>query len=122
MKYFSNLEFLPATSMDDVELGPQGRRERWTMRAYLMFSLGIVARQLIPYPKVIVEATNLRWSVLVASLLIGLALFPPIMRWLNRKRRRPSFEHLVTAFSVGFFVNLATAGVALATRAARLFT
>jgi hypothetical protein len=44
--------------------------------AYILFSLGIFARQLIPFPKVVMETANLRWSTLAASLVLGLALFP----------------------------------------------
>ena len=108
MRYFSNLEFLP----DEIELGVSKRRRWWTIAGYFIFCLGIFARQLIPYPRVIVDYTNLRWPVLFASFIIGLALFPPLMRRLNKRRRNPGGEHLVTAFSVGFFVDLATAGAA----------
>jgi hypothetical protein len=108
MRYFSNLEFLP----DEVELGASTTRRRWTIAAYVTFCLGIFARQLIPYPQVLVQSDNLRWSALAASFIIGLALFPPVMRWLNTRRRKPSGEHLVTAFSFGFFVDLASAGAA----------
>jgi hypothetical protein len=112
MRYFSNLEFLP----DKIDLGASEIRRRWTLVAYIAFCLGIFARQIIPYPKVIVEATNLRWECLLASFIIGLALFPPVMRWFNSRRRKPSVEHVVTAFSFGFFVDLASAGAAALAR------
>jgi|GraSoiStandDraft_5_1057265.scaffolds.fasta_scaffold115275_2 hypothetical protein len=115
MRYFSNLEFLP----DAVDLGPSAaarNRRRWTVAAYVSFCLGIFARQLIPYPKVVVETANLRWESLLAAFIIGLALFPPIMRWLNRHRRKPGAEHVVSAFGYGFFVDLASAGAAALAR------
>lgn len=112
MRYFTNLEFLP----DEVDLGSSVSRRRWTATAYVAFCLGIFARQLIPYPRVVVESANLRWSCLLASFIIGLALFPPVIRWLNVRRRKPSVEHVVTAFSFGFFVDLASSGVAAVAR------
>lgn len=118
MRYFTNLEFLP----DTVELGASSSRRRWTLGAYVTFCLGIFARQLIPYPKVVVEATNVRWSAFAASFIIGLALFPPVMRWLNGRRRKPSGEHLVTAFSFGFFVDLASAGAAALARVTHIMS
>jgi hypothetical protein len=116
MRYFTNLEFLP----DKVDLGASDLRRVWTWLAYVTFCLGIFARQLIPYPKVVVETTNLRWSSFLASFIIGLALFPPIMRWINKRRRKPSAQQIVSAFSFGFFVDLASAGAAAAARATHL--
>ena len=112
MRYFSNLEFLP----DHIELGASATRRRWTIGAYVAFCLGIFARQLIPYPQVTIASANLRWPALIAAFIIGLALFPPVMRWLNTRRRKPSAEHLITAFSFGFFVDLASAGAAALAR------
>jgi hypothetical protein len=120
MSYFTDLGFLPATSEHDLTLGRSADRRRWTAIAYILFSLGIFARQLIPFPKVVMETANLRWSTLAASLVIGLALFPPVIKWLNRKRPRPSFEHVLSAFSYGFFIDLAAAGAAFAARVAHI--
>jgi len=121
MNYFTNLEFLPEESLDDVQLGRNQQRRRWTAATYVLFSLGIFSRQITAFPKVDVAVANIRWSVLAASFVIGLALFPPVMRWLNRRRKRPSFEHVLTAFSIGFFIDLAAAGSVMAARAAKLF-
>lgn len=121
MNYFTNLEFLPAQSLDEVELGRSNRRQRWTAATYALFCLGIFSRQIIAFPRVEFAMANVRWSVLAASFIIGLALFPPVMRWLNRRRTRPSIEHVLTAFSTGFFIDLAAAGAVMAARAAKLF-
>lgn len=114
MRYLENLEFLP----DDIELGStiQARRRKWTLAAYLVFCCGILGRQVTRFPNVDLNLENMRTGVMAASLIIGLALFPPVMRWLNRKRRKPSWDHIVTAFSVGFFVDLSSSEVI------RLFT
>ena len=40
-----------------------------------------------------------------AALIIGLAILPPIMRWLNRRRGRPGIEHLLLPFTLGFFLD-----------------
>jgi hypothetical protein len=107
LRYFSNLEFLP----DTIALGASRGRAAWTWGAYLLFSAGIFARQITDFPTVDLDLTHLQWSVLAASFIIGLAVFPPIMRWLNRSRRHPGWEHVITAFGVGFFLDLSNAEV-----------
>jgi hypothetical protein len=119
-RYFTDLGFLPAVEQKDLTLGAAAARRRWTLLAYLAFSAGIFARQLVPFPRVVAEYANLRWSTLAGSLIIGLALFPPLMKWINSKRRKPSAQHLVSAFSYGFFIDLAAAGVAFAAKAANI--
>jgi hypothetical protein len=37
---------------------------------------------------------------------MAIALFPLFTEWFNKKRRKPSWEHVLWAFSYGFFVNL----------------
>jgi len=104
-RYFLNFGFYPQV----VELGgtAEAKRGIWTLISYAMLSGGIFCRQcisLIPRPLKF-ELANLQGSVLVASLIIGLALLPPWMRWLNRRRIQPGWEHVLWAFSFGFFVD-----------------
>lgn len=105
LRYLTNLEFLPS----EHTFGPDLKRRRslLTLGSYLLLSLGLFSRQITAFPIVEIRWENLRWSVLVASFLIGLALFPPIMRSLNKRRKKPGIEHAITAFGIGFFVDLA---------------
>jgi hypothetical protein len=106
VRYFSNLEYL----WDEYTFGPnlQTKRNLLTVFSYLLLSLGLFSRQITGYPSVEMRPEKVKWSILIASFLIGLALFPPIMRRLNLKRRKPSWEHALVAFSIGFFIDLSS--------------
>jgi|HubBroStandDraft_1064217.scaffolds.fasta_scaffold45545_1 hypothetical protein len=108
-RYFTSLDFL----WTEHTLGPSlaKRRSYLTFLAYLLMSLGLFARQITAFPSVDMKWENLRYPVLLASFIIGLALFPPVMRWLNKRRPTPSAEHILMAFSTGFFVDLTNAKV-----------
>jgi hypothetical protein len=70
-------------------------------------ALGLFARQIVGFPKITDwNPENLRWQVATSAFAVALALFPPVMVWLNKNRRRPSWEHLVFAYSFGFFGEL----------------
>jgi len=107
MNYFDDLGFFG----DDVQLGGSlVRRTRlWTLSCYLLLCLGIFLRQVTKFPRVDLDFANIRISVAVASLIIGLAIFPPVIRWLNRRRKHPGVEHALLPFSIGFFVDLSSA-------------
>ena len=112
MNYLRDLGFLS----DEIALGAsevRRRRNRWTVYAYVCFCLGILGRQLTAFPRVDLAGEGFRGGVALAAFIIGLALFPPIMRWLNRQRKRPSGIHLVSAFSFGFFADLAAAAAVI---------
>jgi len=104
MNFFSNLEFFPK----DTRLGPriQTKRHLWTLAAYLLLSLGIFARQIIDFPNIRFNIAQINTPVLAASFIVGLAVFPPAMRWLNSRRTTPGLEHMLTPFTLGFFLNL----------------
>jgi hypothetical protein len=103
--YFLNLGFYPAV----VELGGdiQSKRILWTLMSYLVLSSGIFCRQCISLspPPLNFQTGNLHGSVMAASFILGLALLPPCMRWLNRKRIEPNWEQVLWSFSFGFFVD-----------------
>ena len=105
MRFFSNLEFYPT----DTRLGPriQTKRHLWTTAAYFLLSLGIFARQIIDFPTVRFAPEQINIPVLGASFIVGLAVFPPAMRWINSRRHVPGLEHLLAPFTIGFFLNLA---------------
>ena len=102
MRYLENLEFYP----DEIVLGSSIAKWRWiwTLASYVLLSLGLFSRQLIAWPKVELGSIP-QWGTLAASFIVGLAVFPPAMRWLNRKRRRPSVEHILGSFTFGFFLD-----------------
>jgi hypothetical protein len=107
-QYFLNLGFYSGR----IELGPGLQRQRlaWSLSAYVLLVLGLLGQQcvnLIIKP-IQLSVTNLQWPVFAASAIVGVALFPPFMLWFNKKLNKPSWEHVLWAFSFGFFVNLSS--------------
>jgi hypothetical protein len=107
--YFLDLGFFPG----QVELGPgrlQLLRLAWSLSAYGLLVSGLLAQQCVDLTKRPIQfsVANLHWPVFAASAIAGLALFKPFMFWFNKKRHQPSWEHVLWAFSFGFFVNLST--------------
>ncbi len=104
MRYFTNLEFYA----DRTDLGSalQRRRNWLSVLMYVLLSLGIFAHEAVNIQSVSFKVVH--WTTLGASFVIGLALLPPIIRWLNKRRKEPSLEQALTAFSVGFFVDLSS--------------
>jgi hypothetical protein len=102
MRYFTNLEFYP----DRTELGPrlQSRRNFLTSLMYMLLSLGIFAHEGVSLAPVSFRPVH--WSTLGASFVVGLALLPPTIRWINSRKLNASWEQVLTAFSIGFFVDL----------------
>jgi hypothetical protein len=107
--YLLDFGFFP----DRVELGPnlQRRRMLWAATAYLLFWLGVFSRRCITLNPVDFKLENLKWTILVATFCISLALFPWLMRWFNRRWKRPSWEHVIWAYSLGFFAEFSTDAV-----------
>ncbi len=105
-RYFTNFEFY----WDRQELGAslQTKRKIWTLSVYILLSLGIFSRQITAFPQVQMAYESINWSTLTASLIIGGALVPPVMRWISRKVKEPNWEHAISAFSIGFFVDLSS--------------
>lgn len=105
-RYFTNFEFY----WDRQELGMslQTKRKIWTLAVYILLSLGIFSRQITAFPQVQMAYENISWSTFSASLIIGGALVPPVMRWISRKVKEPNWEHAISAFSIGFFVDLSS--------------
>jgi hypothetical protein len=106
ISYLLNLGFYPGR----LDLGPDLRAGRlwWSLMAYFLLVLGLLSQQctnLANHP-IELSLSNLNWSVLAASSICGIALFPPMMVWFNKKAREPSWRHLLWAFSFGFFIDL----------------
>jgi hypothetical protein len=107
--YLFDFGFFP----DRVELGPSLQRKRllWTVSAYLLFWLGVFSRRCISLNPVDLKLENLKWTIVAATFFVSLALFPLLMRWFNRKWKQPSWEHVMWAYSLGFFVDLSGSGL-----------
>jgi hypothetical protein len=107
-RYFLDLGFYP----EQIEFGTGLPLKRliWSIAAYLLLFMGLLSQQCIDLSKVplAVSVSNLRWTVLAASAVVAIALFPPFTHWFNKKRQKPSWEHVLWAFSFGFFVNLSS--------------
>jgi hypothetical protein len=107
-KYFLNLGFYSG----QIELGRdlQQRRLAWSLSAYGLLVLGLLGQQCVNLANKPIQfsVANLQWPVFVASAIAGVALFPPFMFWFNKKRHQPSWEHVLWAFSFGFFINLSS--------------
>src|SRR6516225_4436584 len=74
----------------------------WDITCWILLALGIFLRQGL-------EIQNLSWRVerlsagsFTASLVISFALFPMLMRRLNRRRPRPGLLHVTIPFAFGF--------------------
>ena len=85
----------------------RARAASWAFAAWLSLGCGIFLRQGLQLDSMSWQLQKLNYGAVAASLVIALAVFPPAMRWLNSKRRRPGVELLLAAFSVGFLLNLA---------------
>lgn len=107
-RYFLDLGFYPG----QIEFGTGLPRKRliWSIVAYLLLFAGLLFQQCIDVSKapIMFSPNNVRWTVLIASAVVAVALFPLFINWFNRKRQKPSWEHVLWAFSFGFFVNLSS--------------
>jgi hypothetical protein len=80
-------------------------KKKWTVAVYALTCAGIFCRQITNFPKVDINFNNLKWTVFIASLIFGFAILPVVMRWISSKNPKPSFEHVISAFGIGFFVD-----------------
>jgi ABC-type amino acid transport system permease subunit len=104
--------------VDDISAPPPlmlgGKKSTlpWEIAAWLLLAGGIFSRQGLDFPRLVWKLSNVSSGALVASLVVALAVFPMMMRWLNRRRRRAGFEHITAPFAFGFFVDLAVLAAA----------
>jgi len=109
LEYFKDMGFY----RDVKTFGPSIRQKRmkWTAIVYVLLSLGIFSRQITNFPKVSMNYANLNFSVFFASLIIGFAILPYVMRKLTKKAPKPGLEHTLSAFGIGFFIDLASSEI-----------
>lgn len=77
----------------------------WQIACWFIVSLGILARPFVIFVihKVPLEFSyNIVHSILVATI-VSLAVFPALMRYLNRIKPEPGLIHVALPFSLGFF-------------------
>ncbi len=131
--YFTDLSFYTRTVLGPDE---QRKRQLWLIGCYVAFAAGVFCRQIVilkDFPTVNLDTSRLTPSVLVGSLIVGLAIFPFVVRQVrkladflsNDESADPSesskeggqstktksqamwnLMHVFTSFSTGFFVNL----------------
>ena len=95
----------------EIHFGPdiQNKKAKWLTIVYLLLSLGIFGRQITQFPKIDLNFSNITWSVLITSFIVGFAILPYIMRRISKKNNgKPSIEHVLAAFGLGFFMDFAS--------------
>ena len=92
-------------------LGKKGpsQRERllWEIVAWLLLTCGIFLRKALAPMELSWNRAGLTPAALTASAVIALAVFPPFMKWFNKRRPKISLEHFAIPFAFGFFLDLA---------------
>jgi hypothetical protein len=82
----------------------RGRRNRlyWHLACWVLVVVGIVVRQMVAN-----SSSTMALGVLLVSAVVGVAILPGLMRWLNKISKEPGLQHVAVPFSLGFFVDLA---------------
>lgn len=80
----------------------------WDIACWILLALGIFLRQGLQIQTLSWRVQRLTVGSFAASLVISLALFPMLMRRLNRRRPRPDLVQLTVPFAFGFFLDLAS--------------
>lgn len=106
--YFLDLNLKTEDPDEPHYAKPKWSKNAQTLVMYVLLASGIFARQITAFPMVNLNLENLQRNVLIASFIIGLALFPAVFRWISRRRRELDWMHVLTAFSIGFFVDLSS--------------
>lgn len=80
----------------------QRNRLYWELACWVLVVIGIIVRQMVANgsPKMLLGA-------FAVSAVVGLAIQPGLMRWLNKITKEPGLQHVAVPFSLGFFVDLA---------------
>lgn len=130
--YFTDLSFYTRSTLGVSEAT---KRQLWLVACYLAFGIGVFCRQIIDmskFPAVGINASNLSLPTFAASFIVGLAIFPLVVRYVRKladyvseggntpappdgdgastdkesSRSGWNMLHVFTSFTTGFFVNL----------------
>lgn len=106
-RYFTNLEFYPR----GTELGYRTQRKRNILTAamYVLLSAGIFAHEAVSLAPLGFRPVHA--STLAAAFIAGLALLPPVVRWVNLNTEKPGILQVIAAFSIGFFLDFSSKAV-----------
>lgn len=74
----------------------------WEIACWTLVVIGIIVRQMAAN-----GTSDMSMGELAVSAVVGLAILPALMRWLNKISRQPGLQHVAVPFSLGFFVDLA---------------
>jgi hypothetical protein len=86
-------------------------RVAWDIACWILLALGIFLRQGLEFQPLSWRVERLTVGSFAASVVISLAVFPMLMRSLNRRRPRAGLLHVAVPFAFGFFLNLASVSV-----------
>ncbi|WBX96669.1 hypothetical protein [Chryseobacterium gambrini] len=81
----------------------------WTILIYIFLSLGIFFRRTVNFPEPLsgINTFVFKWGIIGASFIIGLAVLAPLLRIISKFHKgKLSWQHCLTAFSIGFFGDL----------------
>lgn len=78
----------------------------WQVACWALMVIGILARQLFSENHRL-DFNGLSPSLAISSAIVGLAVLPLLMRWLNRVSHGPNIEQVATPFALGFFLDYA---------------
>jgi len=111
-RYFSlGFEAKPSPNDPPLMLGRKRPAPRqnllWEISCWLLVTAGIFLRKAIFIADLGWARANLSLGALLASAVIGFAVFPPFMQWFNHRRPGSGLAHYASAFTFGFFVDLA---------------
>ena len=110
---FFDLGFFPAaeSSQLPLQLGkPRAshvRRIIWEVAVWLLVACGIFFRQALSVVDAGWDVSRLSAGSFSASVVISLAVFPAVMRWINKRHQDPGIQHIAAPFAFGFFLDLA---------------
>jgi hypothetical protein len=74
----------------------------WEIACWTLVVIGIIVRQMAAN-----GTSDMSMGEVAVSAVVGLAILPALMRWLNKISHRPGIQHVAVPFSLGFFVDLA---------------
>jgi hypothetical protein len=109
LRYVFHLGYLPDDGPYRPMLGGKlnARQWLWDLYSWALVTAGIFVRQGLDIPTMSWKLEHFTCGTLVASAMVALATFHWFMKWLNKQRAKPGFEHLAVSFAFGFFLNLA---------------